>query len=93
MGAAAISARVAWVKSEGRDVDLEDSMGRRFACHAAKALVVTGKHTAPHYSTLQHTATHCHTISNIEDFLGALLRLLLSQVNIAKHNASHCNAR
>ena len=43
VAAAAVAARVAWRKSEGKGKDLEDEMGKRFACHAASALVVSAR--------------------------------------------------
>ncbi len=41
--AGALAARVAWAKSMGKGVDLEDAMGKRFACHAAKSFVATAR--------------------------------------------------
>ena len=43
VAAVAVAARVAWRKSEGKGKDLEDEMGKRFACHAASALVVSAR--------------------------------------------------
>jgi hypothetical protein len=41
--AGALAARVAWAKSAGKGVDLEDAMGKHFACHTARALVATAR--------------------------------------------------
>jgi hypothetical protein len=41
--AGALAARVAWAKSMGEGVDLEDAMGKHFACHTARALVATAR--------------------------------------------------
>ena len=41
--AGALAARIAWAKSMGKGVDLEDEMGKRFACHATKSLVATAR--------------------------------------------------
>lgn len=38
-----MAARVAWHKSEGKGVDLEDELGKGFACHAARAVVASGR--------------------------------------------------
>ena len=43
MAAVAVAARVAWSKSEGKGVDLEDELGKGFACQAARAIVATGR--------------------------------------------------
>ena len=41
--AAAVASRVAWSKSMGKGVDLEDELGKGFACQAARAVAATGR--------------------------------------------------